>query len=923
MNFIESYYPRQIFEPGFFASLTAQLPLFTDVCEGAKAVEELLIRLFKLEDIYRLLQLSIQGKEKLALFHKRILQKTIPYKMTPDQVTKLTPEHFRHFLEISECDLVELALTHLDEELIRYCGWRMWSPLAPPKGIFHIPSKPPEEYPFSFNKNVFRTDFNLCDAPLSDEEIYLQASYCLYCHKNQKDSCRKGLGVSFKKGCPLDLPISEMNLLYAQGHPLAALALMMAKNPLILITGHRICNDCMQSCIYQNQEPVNVPAIESHIARLCLDLPWGLEIIYLLSYWNPLYKVFHCHDQPWAKEPKNILVVGMGPAGFTAAHQLLSFGHRVVGIEGLPLGEIASYFLTHPLKEYKTLESSLEERVPQGFGGVMEYGITARWNKNLLTAIRLMLERHPNFSLMGSQFFGKSFSFQEAFDKGFQHVTLALGAGKPKIPSLKNNLAKGVYLASDFLMSLHQGWGFKESSSLKIKLKAPVVIIGGGLTAMDAATEALALLQSQLVASSPPQATFSCSPLVTVVYRKPFKEAPSLQQNPYEVKAALQQGVKIQDNLAPVSLLVDEEGEVKGLECTSPEGITLLPAKSVILATGTLRHSLAQEALDLRDSLRYQGKISLLGDLDPAFQGSVVKAVASGIQGALSIHQALEKEPASHPISFAKLKEDMGARLKNIHQISPGVYEITLHAPFAARSFQPGQFFRLSLPYHKDSGYFIKPLALSGIKSHGPLLTLLMVGKGPASQQLCQLPVNTAMALMGPTGRPSFVPQNKRVLLMGERVGNAILLPLLKAMKENGCYVGYIAAYGDTGTRFYQNELQRKADRFCLMTESLPHTPPSLLYEQEWAHALLIGTTPFMRHFYGLLKEGPNPPSIQVAVNTSMFCMMQGVCGQCLQKQITPTGEEKWVFSCADQDQPADWVDFSFLEARLSQRRPS
>ena len=59
-------------------------------------------------------------------------------------------------------------------------------------------------------------------------------------------------------------------------------------NPLAAATGHRICNDCMKSCIYQKQEPVNIPQAETRTLKDVLELPWGFEIYSLLTRWNPL-----------------------------------------------------------------------------------------------------------------------------------------------------------------------------------------------------------------------------------------------------------------------------------------------------------------------------------------------------------------------------------------------------------------------------------------------------------------------------------------------------------------------------------------------------------------------------------------------------------------------------------------------------------
>ena len=80
-------------------------------------------------------------------------------------------------------------------------------------------------------------------------------------------------------------------------------------------TGHRICNDCMKACIFQKQEPVNIPQIETRVLTEVLALPWGLEIYRLLTRWNPL-NVERPHARPY--NGKNVLVVGLGPAGLHA-----------------------------------------------------------------------------------------------------------------------------------------------------------------------------------------------------------------------------------------------------------------------------------------------------------------------------------------------------------------------------------------------------------------------------------------------------------------------------------------------------------------------------------------------------------------------------------------------------------------------------
>ena len=49
-------------------------------------------------------------------------------------------------------------------------------------------------------------------------------------------------------------------------------------NPMCAGTGHRICNDCMKACIYQKQDPVDIPQVETRTLKDVLALPWGFEI---------------------------------------------------------------------------------------------------------------------------------------------------------------------------------------------------------------------------------------------------------------------------------------------------------------------------------------------------------------------------------------------------------------------------------------------------------------------------------------------------------------------------------------------------------------------------------------------------------------------------------------------------------------------
>jgi len=209
-----------------------------------------------------------------------------------------------------------------------------------------------------------------------------QANYCIWCHNQGKDSCAKGLRErdgKFKKsvfgvtlaGCPLEEKISEMNLVKSRGYSLGALAIVAVDNPICAATGHRICNDCMKACIYQRQEPVDIPQIETRTLKDVLNLPWGFEIYSLLTRWNPL-NIRRPLPRPGTE--KKVLVVGLGPAGFTLAHHLINDGHFVAAIDGLKIEPLpaeicgvaadGSRLPFHPIRDVASPLERLAQKAP-------------------------------------------------------------------------------------------------------------------------------------------------------------------------------------------------------------------------------------------------------------------------------------------------------------------------------------------------------------------------------------------------------------------------------------------------------------------------------------------------------------------------------------------------------------------------------
>ncbi|PYS51953.1 MAG: pyridine nucleotide-disulfide oxidoreductase [Acidobacteria bacterium] len=544
---------------------------------------------------------------------------------------------------------------HLDDPT-----YRKWVSFRFPESIDHFNlvqlqrpnSAVPEEFTGPDRRLRRRDGFALTDPRMTPREILSEIHYCILCHERDKDSCSKGIKTADGKiavnpldiplaGCPLDEKISEMHYMRKVGDAIGALALVMISNPLCPGTGHRICNDCMKSCIYQKQDPVNIPQIETAVVTDTLSLPWGVEIYGLLTRWNPL-NIARPYALPY--NGKNVLVVGMGPAGYTLAHYLVNEGFGVAGVDGLKI-EPLSEELTgtpgtapRPIQFWSEIYTPLEDRVLEGFGGVSEYGITVRWDKNFLTLLHLTLARRDLLRIYGGVRFGGTLTVDDAWEWGFHHIAMAAGAGRPTIIDMKNNLACGIRKASDFLMALQLTGAFKRTALPNLQVRLPALVIGGGLTAIDTATELFAYYPVQVektleryerlveeIGEEAVLAPFNKQELeilkeflehgaaaraeraravaagekpnfvslvrcwggVSIVYRKRLVDSPAYRLNHEEVIKALEEGISFVEGLNPDGAILDEYNHVRAMRFQAKDRVVELPARAVMVAAGT------------------------------------------------------------------------------------------------------------------------------------------------------------------------------------------------------------------------------------------------------------------------------------------------------------------------------------------------
>jgi NADPH-dependent glutamate synthase beta subunit-like oxidoreductase/NAD(P)H-flavin reductase len=376
------------------------------------------------------------------------------------------------------------------------------------------------------------------------------------------------------------------------------------------------------------------------------------------------------------------MIAGMGPAGFTLAHHLLLEGFAVVGFDGLKIEPLPAQLTDGPIYQFADLKESLDERLMAGFGGVAEYGITSRWDKNFLKLIYLSLMRRPYFQVFGSVRFGGTVTIEDAWELGFDHLAVAVGAGLPKALSIPESLAPGMRQANDFLMALQLGNAAKSSSLTNLQVRLPALVIGGGLTGVDAATEiqayypkqvekilgryeelarvygdehirngldghTQAILDEYLAHGRAIQLERECAKRegrqpnflklvhewggVSIAYRRSLQESPAYINNHEELKSALAEGIYYMEGLEPAAVSLDESGHVEALVChkriASPDGWTttdeevLLPARSILVATGTqpnTAYEFEHKGTFNRLNLQYQHYEDIEGTLNVA-----------------------------------------------------------------------------------------------------------------------------------------------------------------------------------------------------------------------------------------------------------------------------------------------------------------
>jgi NADPH-dependent glutamate synthase beta subunit-like oxidoreductase/NAD(P)H-flavin reductase len=354
--------------------------------------------------------------------------------------------------------------------------------------------------------------------------------------------------------------------------------------------------------------------------------------------------------------------------------------------------------------------------------------------------------------------------------------------------------------------------------------------------------------------------------------------------------------------------------------------------------------------------------LSYFGDVHPSYFGNVVKAIGSAKQGYPLVSRVLERvKPASsatHGEFIGRLNAELRATVHEVVRLTPLIMEVVVKAPLAARRFRPGQFYRLQnfetlAPVTDGTRLAMEGIALTGawVDPQRGLISLITLEMGGSSDLCVLLKPGDPVVVMGPTGTPTEIPAGETVILAGGGLGNAVLFSIGQAMRKAGNRVLYFAAYKHMTDRYKISEIEAASDAVVWCCDEEPGFTPDRPQDKTFvgnivqamqAYAggdlgeqpipfkdadriIAIGSDRMMaavaRARHDMLKPYLKPGHLGIgSINSPMQCMMKEICAQCLQPQFDPaTGKSSYVFSCFNQDQLLDRVDWKALDQRLKQ----
>jgi glutamate synthase (NADPH/NADH) small chain len=467
-----------------------------------------------------------------------------------------------------------------------------------PRERMKIPRQPMPEQPAAER----RRNFSEVNQGLTVLGATTEALRCLEC---AKPHCQQG--------CPVNVNISAFLRLIREGDYLAAAAKIREDNVLPAITG-RVCpqeTQCEGCCILAGKfESVGIGYLERFVAD---------------------YERAHGQFGLPAKAApsgKKVAIVGSGPAGLSAAGDLIRWGHEVTVFEAL-----------HEI------------------GGVLIYGIPEFRLPKEIVRHEVNVLRQMGVSFQTNVVIGKTVTLDELLtEEGFDAVLVATGAGLPKFLDVPGEHLVGVYSANEFLTRVNLMRANDPSFDEPVFdcRGSDIAVVGGGNTAMDAVRTACRL------------GARTCY----LIYRRSEKEMPARVE---EAKHARDEGIQFLCLTNPVAFLGDDQGRLQGVRCIRmelgepdasgrrapvpvPGSEFELPITMAVIALGTGANPLVQSTTpDLQtnrkgyiaadqETLRTSKRgVFAAGDIVTG-SATVILAMAAGRKAAHSIDEFLREE---------------------------------------------------------------------------------------------------------------------------------------------------------------------------------------------------------------------------------------------------------------------------------------
>src|SRR5262245_87603 len=470
----------------------------------------------------------------------------------------------------------------------------------PAKERVKIPRQPMPEEPAEQRRGNFR-EVNLGLTVLG---ATTEAMRCLEC---AHPAC-----VS---GCPVNVNIREFVRLVREGDYLGAAAKIREDNVLPAITG-RVCpqeTQCEQCCILgKKHEPLGIGYLERFVAD---------------------YERAHGQFGLPPKAPpsgKKVAIVGSGPAGLSAAGDLVRWGHAVTVFEALhDIGGVLLYGIP-------------EFRLPKDIG---------RHEVNVL--------RQMGVDFQTNVVIGKTVTVDELLtEEGYDAILIATGAGLPRFLGVPGEHLNGVYSANEFLtrVNLMKAYDPAYDEPVFDCKGKDIAVVGGGNTAMDAVRTACRLGARTSY----------------LIYRRSEKEMPARAE---EVHHAKDEGIEFRCLTNPVAFLGDAQGRLHTVRCIRmelaepdasgrrapvevPGSEFDLPVEMAVIALGTGANPLVQSttpdlatnrkgyiAADPETLQTSKPGVFAAGDIVTG-SATVILAMAAGRKAARSIHAYLCQGPA-------------------------------------------------------------------------------------------------------------------------------------------------------------------------------------------------------------------------------------------------------------------------------------